>query len=65
MTNSKIGSNKSFYQRTQKEYSFQHILKEMNNRVLLSRQARNTVFNLKENKIEDEDAKKYDFPTDR
>ena len=65
MTNSKIGSNKTFHQKAQKEYSFQHILKEMNNRVLLCRQARNKVFNLKENKIEDEDANKYDFPTDR
>lgn len=56
--------NKSFHQRTQKEHSFQHILREMNNRVMLSRQARNTV-TLKENKFEGMDENKCDYETDR
>ena len=37
----------------------------MNNRVLLSRQARNTTAVLKENRVVGDDMKKYEFPTER
>jgi hypothetical protein len=65
MKNSKVASNKSFHHRTQKEYSFQDILKDMNNRVLLSRQTKNSVFTLEEDNLQGENVKKCDFTTDR
>jgi hypothetical protein len=65
MMNSRVTSNKSFHQRVQKQYSFQNILKEMNSRVLLSRQARKTVINLKENVFEGNEANGFDYSTDR
>jgi hypothetical protein len=65
MMNSRATSNKSFHQRVQKQYSFQNILKEMNSRVLLSRQARKTVINLKENAFEGNEVNGFDYSTDR
>lgn len=65
MMNSRVTSNKSFDQRVQKQYSFQKILKEMNSRVLFSRQARKTVINLKENAFEGNEANGFDYSTDR
>ena len=65
MINSRVTLNKSFHQRVQKQYSFQKILKEMNSRVLLSRQARKTVMNLKENAFEGNEANEFDYSTDR